>query len=323
MSPEPQAAPGSWLERIGREVAAPLVTAVASPCDPIALEAVLEATAAGFVQPILIGPRVRIAAAAAMAGYDLSPFAIVDARDDADAAALAVAEVTAGRAHALMKGSLHSDTLLHAVIEAPALRTSRRMSHCYVLVLPGRSEPLILTDTVVNVSPNLEEKADIVRNAIELATLLGFPGPLVAVLAAVETVNPRMPSTIDAAALSKMAERGQIAGGIVDGPLAFDDAIDPDAAAAKGIVSRVAGHANVLVVPDLDAGNILAKELEFIGHAEVAGIVLGAAVPIVLTSRAESVRARVASCALAAFYARFDQRSIAARRSASFTGLAR
>lgn len=293
----------SWLGRIGCEVTASLPTAVVSPCDSIALEAVLAAAAVGFVEPILVGPRERIAAAAAAAGYDLSPFPIVDARDDADAARLAVAEVTAGRAHALMKGSCHSDTLLHAVIETPALRTARRMSHCYVLVLPERAEPLILTDTVVNVSPGLEDKADIVRNAIGLATLLRFPGPRVAVLSAVETVNPRMPSTIDAAALSKMAERGQITGGIVDGPLAFDDAIDPQAAAAKGIVSRVAGYANVLVVPDLDAGNILAKELEFVGHADVAGIVLGAAVPIILTSRAESVRARVASCGLAAFYA--------------------
>ena len=299
----------------------PLVTAVASPCDPIALAATLEAAAAGYLRPILIGPRDCITALAAAAGSDLGSFSIIDARDDAHAAALAVAEVTAGRAQALMKGSCHSDTLLHAVIETPALRTSRRLSHCYVLVLPGRVEPLILTDTVVNVSPGLEEKADIVRNAIELATLLGFPGPRVAILAAVETVNPRMPSTIDAAALSKMAERGQIVGGIVDGPLAFDDAIDPQAAAAKGIVSAVAGHANVLVVPDLEAGNILAKELEFIGHADVAGIVLGATVPIILTSRAESVRARVASCALAARYV--AQRSIMADRSASFTGLAR
>ena len=293
----------SWIVRMCRNPVAPLVTAVVSPCDPIAMRAVVEAAAAGFIRPVLVGSRDRLAAAAAEAACDLAAFDVVDARDDEDAATRAVAEVVAGRAHALMKGSLHSDVLLRAVLRTTELRTSRRMSHCYVVALRHRDEPLILSDTVMNVAPTLEEKADIVRNAIDLAVFLGLSGPRVAILAATETVDARMPATIDAAALSKMAGRGQITGGIVDGPLALDDAISPRAAAAKGIVSPVAGRANVLIVPELEAGNILAKELEFVAHAEVAGIVVGARIPIVLTSRAESVATRVASCALAAHYA--------------------
>ena len=293
----------SWLHRLNPNPGPPLVTAVAAPCDATALAAAVEAARAGLIRPILIGPRAAIVAAADAARCDIAAFETIDVRDDVEAASRAVAEVVAGRAGALMKGSLHTDVLLSAVLAAPSLRTGRRMSHCYVIALGASAEPLILTDTVMNVLPNLDAKADIVRNAIDLGAKIGL-GPLrVAILSAIETVNPRIPSTVDAAALAKMADRGQIVGALVDGPLALDDALDPQAAALKKIASPVAGRANILVVPDLEAGNILVKELEFVAHADVAGIVLGASVPIILTSRAETVRARVASCALAAHVA--------------------
>lgn len=282
--------------------APPLPTAVAYPCDAESLGAAEEAAARGLIVPTLVGPPTEMRAVAERAGIDLRPFEIVAAEGEAGAAEAAVALVLTGKAAALMKGSLHSDAILHAALRAPALHTKRRVSHAYVVLLVGHEGPLILTDTVVNVAPTLDEKADITQNAIDLANALGLAGPRVAILSAVETVCAGIPSTLDAAALAKMAERGQIHGGVVDGPLAFDDAIDPHAAQMKGIVSPVAGRANVLVVPDLESGNILAKELEFVDHAAVAGIVLGLTVPIILTSRAETVETRVASCALAARY---------------------
>jgi phosphate acetyltransferase len=293
-----------WLSLNGGG-AARLAVAVAYPCDELAISAAVEASKAGLIEPILIGPRERIGLAAYRAQCDISAFELIDATDDRAAAAAAVGSVLAGRAHALMKGSLHTDLLLHAVLEAPKLRTGRQMSHCYAIDVAGRNEAMILTDTVVNIAPTLDQKADIVRNAIDLARVLHIE-PRVAILAACETVNAKMPATIDAAALSKMAERGQISGALVDGPLALDDAIDPQVARLKGIASTVAGVANVLVVPNLEAGNILAKEIEFMEHRRVAGIVLGATVPIILTSRAENVATRVASCALAANYSRIS-----------------
>lgn len=281
---------------------APLMTAVAYPCDAVAIAAAVEAAAEGVIEPILIGPRAEIARAASEAGCDVSGFAQIDVSDPAAAAKAAIGEVEGGNVKAIMKGSLHTDELIGPIVREAALHTSRRMSHCYVLDIPGRDELLILTDTAVNIAPTLEEKIDIVRNAIDLAHAIGIPEVRVAILSAAELVNPKMPSAIDAAALSKMAERGQITGALVDGPLALDDALAPEAARLKHLVSPVAGRANVLVVPDLDAGNMLAKEFEFIAHDEAAGIVLGARVPIILTSRAEAVRTRVASCALAALY---------------------
>jgi phosphate acetyltransferase len=280
----------------------PLMTAVVYPCDGVAIAAAVEAAAEGVLEPILIGPRAEIARAAAEAGCDISGFAQIDAIDPYAAAKAAIEEVEGGNVRAVMKGSLHTDELLGPIVQETALHTMRRMSHCYVLDLPDRDELLILTDTAVNIAPTLEEKVDIVRNAIDLARAIGIPEPRVAVLSSVEFVNPQIQSTIDAAALAKMADRGQITGALVDGPLALDDAIVPEAARLKHIVSPVAGRANVLVVPDLDAGNMLAKEFEFIAHGEAAGIVLGARIPIILTSRAETVRTRVASCALAALY---------------------
>lgn len=301
------------FERLNARSGAALQVAVAFPCDEISISAVVQATEAGFIDPILVGPREQIVTAAADGAHDISLFALADVPDERTAAETAVGFVLAGRAQALMKGGLRTDELLHAVLGAAELHTGRQMSHCYVIDFPDRHDPIILTDTVVNIAPTLDEKADIVRNAIDLARALHIE-PRIAILAATEIVNAKMPSTIDAAALSKMAQRGQIVGALVDGPLGLDDALDPHAAQLKGIISAVAGVANILVVPDLDAGNILAKEIEFIGHYDVAGLVLGAAVPIILTSRAETVRTRLASCALAACYAAFLQES--ARRDA-------
>jgi phosphotransacetylase len=274
--------------------------AVAHPCDDASLTAAVDAAREGLIKPILVGPQAKIHAVAEREGLDLTSFPIVDAAHSHDAAARAVALVRAGEAEALMKGSLHTDELLAEVVNsATGLRTGRRISHCFVMDVPTYPKPLIVTDGAVNVAPDLMAKRDIVQNAIDLALALNIPEPKVAILAAVETVNPAMQSTIDAAALCKMADRGQITGGILDGPLAFDNAISAEAARAKGIRSPVAGQADILVVPDLEAGNILAKQLTFLTRAEAAGIVLGARVPIILTSRADSVRARLASCALA------------------------
>jgi len=285
--------------------AAPLVVAVAHPCDAAALGAVIEAAREKLIMPILVGPRAKILAAAEAAGVDCAPYRLVDAPHSVAAAAAAVALVRRGEAQALMKGSLHSDELLHAVLDKDAgLRTGRRLSHVYLIDSPGYPRPLLLTDAAVNIAPDLEAKRDIIQNAVDLAHVLGVSVPRVAVLAAVEMVNPNMPSTLDAAALCKMADRGQITGALVDGPLALDNAISPAAALEKGIVSPVAGQADILVVPDLEAGNMLAKQLTFLAGADAAGVVLGARAPIILTSRADSSRTRLASCAVAGLIAR-------------------
>jgi phosphate acetyltransferase len=282
----------------------PAVTAVAHPCDASSIAGVAEAAQQGLIVPLLVGPIARMRAAAAQAGVGIDDFETIDTPHSHASAAQAVALVRAGRVEALMKGSLHTDELMAEVVDRnTGLRTARRVSHCFVLDVPGRSEPLIITDAAVNIAPSLAEKVDIVQNAIDLAHALGFPEVRVAILSAMEMVNPAMPSTIEAAALCKMADRGQITGALVDGPLALDNAIDPDAARVKQIRSDVAGHANVLVVPDLEAGNMLAKSLSFLAGADAAGIVLGARVPVVLTSRADSVVSRLASCALATLLA--------------------
>ena len=280
--------------------APPLPTAIAHPCDANALASAVDAAKAGLIIPILVGPRARIEAAAKAADVDIAPFRLVDTPHSEASAAAAVALVRQGEAGLLMKGSLHTDELLHAVLEPETgLRTGRRLSHVYLFDVPGYPRPLLITDAAVNIAPALEEKRDIIQNAIDLAHVMGVAEPRVAVLSAVETVNPKIPSTVDAAALSKMAERGQIQGGLVDGPLAFDNAVSPAAASEKGIVSPVAGQADILLVPDLEAGNMLAKQLSFLAGADAAGIVLGARVPIILASRADSERTRLASCAVA------------------------
>ncbi|MCG2842043.1 bifunctional enoyl-CoA hydratase/phosphate acetyltransferase [Sandaracinobacter sp. RS1-74] len=280
-------------------------TAVAHPCSPAALAAAVEAAEAGLIEPLLVGPEARIRQAAAEAGKDISAFTIVPSLHSHESAARAVELVRSGEAALLMKGSLHTDELMGAVVSREAgLRTERRISHAYVMDVPGHPEPLIITDAAINIAPTLAEKADIIRNAIDLAHVLGRPQPKVAILSAVETVNPAMPTTLDAAALCKMADRGQIGGALLDGPLAFDNAVSEAAAKEKGIVSPVAGKADILVVPDLEAGNMLAKQLTFLGGADAAGVVLGARVPIILTSRADSLRTRLASCAVAVLLAR-------------------
>ena len=279
----------------------PVPTAVAHPCSPGALEGATDAAEMGIIVPILVGPKARIVATAAAAGIDISTYEIVDAAHSHDAAEKAVALVREGRAMALMKGSLHTDELLAAVVQRDTgLRTERRLSHCFLMDVPGHDNVLTITDAAINIFPTLEDKVDIVQNAIDLSHAMGNDAPRVAILSAMETVNPKVPSTVEAAALCKMADRGQITGGLLDGPLAFDNAISPEAAAIKGIGGPVAGHADILVVPDLEAGNMLAKSLSFLMNADSAGIVLGARVPIVLTSRADSVQSRLASCAVAA-----------------------
>ena len=275
-------------------------TAVAHPCDESSLRAVIDAAKAGLIAPILAGPRARIQAVAKQHGLDISKLEIVDAPHSEASAASAVALVREGRAEALMKGSLHTDELMGAVVRRETgLRTARRISHCFIMDVPGHPEPLIITDAAVNIAPSLRDKVHIVQNAIDLAHDLGMGEARVAILSAMETVNPDVPSTLEAAALCKMADRGQITGGVLDGPLALDNAISLEAAQIKKIDSPVAGRANVLVVPDLEAGNMLAKSLTFLAGADAAGIVLGARVPIILTSRADSLIARLASCAVA------------------------
>ena len=283
----------------------PVPVAVAYPCDALSLSAVVEVADLGLVVPILVGPAAIIRAAAVEANVDIGPFCLID-EPDAEAAALgAVALVRAGEAALLMKGSLHTDVLMHAVVAAATgLRTERRLSHVFLMDVPSYPRPLLITDAAINIAPTLEEKRDIVQNAIDLAHVMGIATPHVAILAAVETVNPAMRSTLDAAALCKMADRGQITGGLVDGPLAFDNAVSADAAREKGISSLVAGYADILVVPDLEAGNMLAKQLSFLAGADAAGVVVGARVPIILTSRADSARTRIASCAVAVLMAR-------------------
>ena len=273
--------------------------AVVHPCDALSLTAALDARAAGLIEPILVAPRAKLEAIAAQAGLDISGIVIEDVAHSHAAAARAADMAAQGKVAALMKGSLHTDELMHAILAQPCLRTKRRISHCFLMQTPAYPRPFIITDAAINIAPTLEDKADIVRNAIDLAHAIGVAQPRVAILAAVETVNSEMKATLDAAALCKMADRGQIAGGIVDGPLAFDNAVSVAAAHIKGIVSEVAGRADVLVVPDLESGNMLAKQLEYLGGASSAGIVLGAKVPIVLTSRADSRESRLASCAIA------------------------
>ncbi len=283
----------------------PLLTAIAHPCSAAAIAAAHEAAEAGLITPVLVGPQAKIRAAAEAAGADISRYRIEDAPHSHAAAEQAVALVRKGAARLLMKGSLHTDELMGAVLSsANGLRTERRVSHAYVMDVPGHPGPLIITDAAINIAPGLVEKADIIRNAIALAHVLGIEEPRVAILSAVETVNPAMRSTLDAAALCKMADRGQISGGLLDGPLAFDNAISEAAAREKGIVSPVAGRAQILVVPDIEAGNMLAKQLSFLGGADAAGIVLGARAPIILASRADSLRTRLASAAVAVLMAR-------------------
>ena len=285
-------------------------TAVAHPCDKSSLESAIDAARMGLIKPILVGPQAKIRAAAEEAKIDLAGYQIVDAPHSDAAAAQAVQLVREGKAEALMKGSLHTDELMGAVVSREGgLRTSRRISHCFVMDVPGHADPLIITDAAVNIAPTLEDKVHIVQNAIDLARALRFPEARVAILSAMETVNPNVPSTVEAAALCKMAERGQITGGILDGPLALDNAIDPEAAKIKKIASPVAGRANILVVPDLEAGNMLAKSLSFLAGADAAGIVLGAKVPVILTSRADSVTTRLASCAVASLVAEARRQS--------------
>jgi phosphate acetyltransferase len=283
---------------------APARTLVVHPCDEASLRGAVEAAGARLIAPVLVGPEAKIRAVAAEHGLDLAGREIVDAPHSHAAAAQAVALVREGKGELLMKGSLHTDELMKEVTAAATgLRTERRISHVFVMDVPGHAETLFITDAAINIFPDLDAKRDIIQNAIDLWTGIGLGTPKVAILSAVETVTTKIPSTLEAAALCKMAERGQITGGLLEGPLAFDNAIDPEAARIKGIASPVAGHAQILVVPDLEAGNMLAKNLTFLAHADAAGIVLGARVPIVLTSRADSVRTRLASCAVAALYA--------------------
>jgi phosphotransacetylase len=278
---------------------APVATAVAHPCEATALSGAVEAARRGLIVPLLVGPAARIAETAASAGIDLNDLEIIDVPHSNAAAAKSVELVRQGKAEILMKGSLHTDELMSAIVSREGgLRTGRRISHVFVMDVPTYHKVLIVTDAAINIAPTLEDKVDICQNAIDLAISLGVEQPKVAILAAVETVTSRMPATIDAASLCKMAERGQIKGGILDGPLAFDNAISKEAAETKGIQSKVGGDPDILVAPDLEAGNILAKQLSFLANADSAGMVLGARVPIILTSRADSVRSRIASCAV-------------------------
>ncbi len=279
---------------------APVPTAVAYPCEETALAGAIDAGTQGLIVPILVGPAATIAEIAKAKGIDLGGVQIVDVADSRASAAKAVELVRQGKAELLMKGSLHSDEVLGAVIaRETGLRTGRRLSHVFLMDVPTYHKVLIVTDAAINIAPTLEDKVDICQNAIDLARTFGVERPKVAILAAVETVNSKMPATIDAAALCKMAERGQIKGGILDGPLAFDNAISREAAAMKGITSEVAGDPDILLAPDLEAGNMMAKQLSFLANADSAGLVLGARVPIILTSRADSLRSRIASCAVA------------------------
>jgi phosphotransacetylase len=295
------------LERCKSLEAVP--TAVAHPCEQTALEGAIEAGRLGLIVPILVGPVSRIEAIAAEHHIDLGSTRIVDAPHSHGAAAKAVEMVRRGEAEILMKGSLHTDELLGAVVaKETGLRTGRRISHAFIMDVPTYHKVLIVTDAAINIAPTLEDKVHICQNAIDLAASLGLARPKVAILAAVETVNSKMQATLDAAALCKMADRGQITGGILDGPLAFDNAISKDAAKMKGITSEVAGDPDILMAPDLEAGNMMAKMLSFLANADSAGLVLGAKVPVILTSRADSLRSRIASCAVAVLAAHARRR---------------
>jgi phosphate acetyltransferase len=282
----------------------PVPTAVVHPCEASALRATLEAADKQLIAPTLVGPAAKIQEIAMREGITLGDTPIVDASHSHASAAKSVALVREGKAELLMKGSLHTDELLSAVVaRETGLRTERRISHVFIMDIPTYHKVLIVTDAAINIAPTLEDKVHICQNAIDLAKLLGVKNPKVAILAAVETVNSKMQATLDAAALCKMADRGQITDGILDGPLAFDNAISKEAARVKGITSKVAGDPDILLVPDLESGNMLAKQLSFLANADSAGLVLGARVPIILTSRADSVRSRIASCAVAAMVA--------------------
>lgn len=288
----------------------PIATAVVAPEKADALEGALLAADHTLIRPILIGDRSAILSAAQEIDASIESFQIIDTPSHDDAAAKAVAMVRDGKARAIMKGHLHTDQLLHHVVKRKGgLRAGRRLSHIFVMDVPGLDHLLMISDAAINIAPDLETKVDIVQNAIGLAQALGVETPKVGILSAVETVTPKIPSTLDAAVLSKMAERGQIQGGLVDGPLAMDNAIDIGAARTKGIKSLVAGRAEVLIAPNMEAGNMLAKELTFVAHAEGAGLVLGAACPVILTSRADDQKARLASCAVAALYAQWRDRN--------------
>ncbi len=279
---------------------APVPTAVAHPCEATALGGAVEAAQKGLIAPLLVGPADKIAEVAEASQIDLGDLPIVDVPHSHASAAKAVELIREGKAEILMKGSLHTDELMSAIVSREGgLRTGRRISHVFIMDVPTYHKVLIVTDAAINIAPTLEDKVDICQNAIDLAHALGLTRPKVAILAAVETVTSKMPATIDAAALCKMAERGQITGAILDGPLAFDNAISTQAAETKGIRSAVAGDPDILLAPDLEAGNILAKQLSFLANADSAGMVLGAKVPVILTSRADSVRSRIASCAVA------------------------
>jgi phosphate acetyltransferase len=296
--------------------APPAKAVVVHPCDETSLRGAVEAAQAGLIEPLLVGPEAKIRHVAREQKIDIARFELADAPHSHAAAARSVELIRAGQGDLLMKGSLHTDELMREVTASgTGLRTERRISHVFVMDVPTYAETLFLTDAAVNIFPDLDAKRDIVQNAVDLFTAIGFGMPRVAILSAVETVTSKIPATIDAAALCKMADRGQITGAILDGPLAFDNAIDPQAARIKGIQSAVAGKAQILVVPDLEAGNMLAKNLIYLGKADSAGLVLGARVPIVLTSRADSVRSRMASCAVAVLYA-------AARRGAAIVSAA-
>ena len=306
--------PASKYDRLiqkAKEVPA-ATTIVVHPCDETSLRGATEAADAGIIVPILVGPETKIKAAARENGLDISRYAIVPAKHSDEAAAKGVELIRESKGELLMKGSLHTDELMRQITSgATGLRTGRRISHVFIMDVPTHDETLFITDAAINIFPDLDTKRDIIQNAVDLFTQVGLGTPRVAILSAVETVTSKIPSTIEAAALCKMAERGQITGGILDGPLAFDNAIDAAAAKIKGIDSPVAGRAQILVVPDLEAGNMLAKNLTFLAKADAAGLVVGARVPIILTSRADSVRARMASCAAAVLYAH-ARRQIAA-----------
>ena len=288
----------------------PVPTAVAHPCEASALAGAIEAGEKGLITPILVGPAAKIRQVATAAGLSLGSLRIVDTAYSHESAAKAVALVRSGEAELLMKGSLHTDELLGAVVaRETGLRTGRRISHVFIMDVPTYHKVLIVTDAAINIAPALDDKVDICQNAIDLARALGLETPRVAILAAVETVNAKMPATIDAACLCKMADRGQITGALLDGPLAFDNAISKEAARVKGIQSEVAGDPDILLAPDLEAGNILAKQLTFLANADSAGVVLGARVPIILTSRADSVRSRIASCGVAVLAAHARRRA--------------
>ncbi len=278
----------------------PVTVSVCHPCSDVSLWGAVEAARAQLIEPVLVGPPAKIRTVADRAGIDISPYRLVATAHSHESAARAVALCRSGECEALMKGSLHTDELMHEVTNADTgLRTDKRISHVFLMEVSTYPRLLLITDAAINIYPTLDDKVHIVQNAIDLAHALGIPRPRVAILSAIETVNPKILSTIEAAALCKMADRGQITGAIVDGPLAFDTAINPEAARIKGLVSAVAGAADILVVPDLESGNMLAKQLEYLANAKAAGIVLGARVPIILTSRADSAETRLASCAVA------------------------